>query len=58
MIKKSKQINKGTVKNQTNKSMIYECLICGKKEIATKKPTTCVCSNPNYVVNNSYTVGD
>lgn len=57
MLSNKKQINKGTVKKQTNKSMVYECLVCGKKEIATKRPTTCVCSNNgNYVVNKSYEV--
>ena len=65
MIKK-KQINKGTVKDQTNKSdtkkkavskdVVWECLICGRKEINNEKPTICSCSNGNFVVNNSYTV--
>ena len=66
MIKKSKQINKGTVKNQTdksdtkkkivNKNVVWECLCCRRRVISEVKPEQCPCSNPNYVVNNNYTV--
>lgn len=56
MIKKSQQINKGSVKKQINKELVWECLMCGKKEITTKRPEHCQCSQAKYVVNNQYTV--
>ena len=65
MIKK-KQINKGTVKDQTNKSdikkkapshdLIWECLVCRKRVISAEKPIRCACSNPTYVINTQYKV--
>ena len=68
MIKKSKQINKGTVKNQTNKSdtkkkivnknVVYECLRCSYKYIGDKPLNVCTaCSHENtYVINTQYKV--
>lgn len=66
MIKKSQQINKGKVKDQTNKSepkkkvvnkkIVWECLSCRKRVISEDRPMHCSCSQENYVVNNNYTV--
>lgn len=67
MIKKSKQVNKGTVKNQTNKAdtkkkvvnKVWECIVCSHRIISDEKPIKCVCSNDgNYAINNTYTVGE
>ena len=67
MIKK-KQINKMGVKKQTNKEVkepvkkkqqnkvVWECLCCSCRVIGIEKPTVCACSNPDYVINNNYTV--
>ena len=66
MIKKSKQVNKGTVKNQINKAdtkkkvvnekIVWECLACRKRVVSEDRPTYCACSQACYVVNNNYTV--
>lgn len=57
MIKKSTQINKGTVKNQ-KKDLIWECLSCRFRVISKVRPTKCACSLANYVINTQYTVGE
>ena len=66
MIKKSQQVNKGKVKDQTNKSdskkkavskkIVWECLSCRKRAISEDMPIYCACSQANYVINNNYTV--
>lgn len=65
MLNSKKQINKMGVKKQTdkkkvvNKEMVWECLVCGHKQISNERPIKCVCTNNgNYVINNSYTVGE
>ena len=69
MLNSKKQINKGTVKSQTNKAevkmpakkkqqnkSVWECLCCSCRVIGIEKPTACACSLPNYVINNNYLV--
>lgn len=72
MLNTKKQINKMGVKKQetkvvkkvepkkkaVNKSVVYECLCCSHRTISVERPTTCACSNPNYVINTQYVVGD
>lgn len=60
MLNSKKQINKMGVKKKTiNKDVVWECLVCGHKQISNERPIKCVCTNNgNYVINNSYTVGE
>ena len=70
MLKQNKQINKMGVKKQTNKEVkepvkkkqqnkvIWECLCCSCRVISIERPTECPCSNPQYVINTQYKVGE
>ena len=54
-IKENKMIDRRLKMIDKNK-YVWECISCGRKQISETKPSSCVCGQSNYVINEQFVV--